>query len=734
MKAPSTTASDFDSIRPRSAWARPGRALLTSLLLLAVAALGGSSSTAQATVLHSFHSYMGGLSEPEEIAVDQTTGDLYVVEHASNCVSRFYGERGGPQALMPHDFPATGTNKVCGFKFREGEIYGEGSARAQVAIDNSGTATEGYFYVNSPGKDRAPEGGRGPGVTLGFDSEGHLVTELREFGPLDEYSSLRWACGVTTDGDGNVYVTEFYGPVQKYTHDVPVGEDDLETQLPRMGANCSIFFDNQGVLRGYRFAGTVDHTTGDIYFTEGPAVVGTKANGTVFEEFADPEITQARGVAFDDSTGMVYVADSLNDRIALFDGTPGYQVGVNLGGTGLGAVSAATGPIKDCGDEGECSGYYTPTTVALKATPQPHSTIQNWNGCDAVSPAGDECTVDVTNADREVDATFSRVQRPIVASTAGTGTGSVSSSNGQGAIQGCGDGGACTGPYDEGSAVELVATPVGHSSFVGWSGACTNETGPCEVVVEGNPTVTAHFTAQHAISVKKAGTGAGSVVSDPNGVDCGGVCVAYFTDGESVTLSAISSGHSTFTGWAGQGCSGTATCQVEIGDSTKTITASFAHDPPAAETGPNAAFVGQHVATVNGSVNPNGAKVTRCVIEYGTDLFYGAESPCAPSAVGNGDAPVPIGVNLTDLQAGQIYHFRLSASSIGGTVYGADQTFRTLDDTCDTKKALCPAEVAPLAETQPRTCKSGFVLRKGRCVKKKGRHKKARIRRRGSRR
>ena len=284
--------------------------------------------------------------------------------------------------------------------------------------------------------------------------------------------------------------------------------------------------------------------------------------------------------------------------------------------------------------------------------------IDGWKGCDEVNAAGDECSVEITNANREVFATFTRLQRTVTAATAGTGTGTISSSDPLGAIQGCGmGGGVCNGPYDEGSAVELIATPTGHSSFTGWSGDCTNDSGPCEVVVEGTPQVTAHFTAEHAVSVKKVGTGAGSVASDPAGLQCGGVCVGYFTDGETITLSAIPAGHSTFTGWSGEGCSGTATCQVQIGDATKTVSANFSHDPPSTETNPGAAYVGQRVARVGGSVDPNGSPVTSCVVEYGTSASYGSTLSCAPSAVGSGDGAVPIGADLSGLSPGTIYHF-----------------------------------------------------------------------------
>lgn len=711
-------------------------AVFAALCLFVLGGLVGSAGSAQAALIHSFDSYTGGgsLSSPEALAVDQSTGDLYVLEHGNGCVSRFFGERGGAEALEPHVFPATATNKVCGFEFRADP------SNAQVAIDNSGTGTQGYFYVNSPMRDG------GYGVTLGFDDEGNQITELI---PKSSDFGLIYVCGVGVDADGNVYAVEHYAGIQRYNHNDPVTDADYDSGIGE-GPACSVAYDSQGrrysswnsngplihngtVLRDNSYALTVDRSSDDAYVSEGPVVTGISSDGIQFDQFGSGQIAEGRGVAIDETNGVAYVADPVNGRIAIFQGSPAYRVGVELGGSGLGAVSADAAPLEDCGDEGQCVGYYAPSTVVLEATPQPHSKVDGWTGCDEVNPAGDECTIEVTSGDREVTTTFTRLKQQVTASTAGSGSGFISSADPLGAIQSCGDGGTCSGPYDEGSAVELTATPTGHSTFTGWSGACSNQIGPCEVVVEGSPTVTAHFTAQHPVSVKKTGTGAGSVVSEPNGLDCGGVCVGFFTDGQTVSLSAISSGNSTFVGWSGEGCSGTGTCVVEAGGATKNVTATFAHDPPSAVTGAGATFIGQRVATVSGTVNPNGANVTSCVIEYGAGAGYGSQSPCAPSAVGGGTAPVPIGVNLAGLLPGTTYHYRLSATSSGGTSLGADQTFRTLDDTCDSNEALCPP-VTPIHRAETKSCRKGFVLKRGSCVKKKHRRKARRHHRGGGQR
>jgi uncharacterized repeat protein (TIGR01451 family) len=97
--------------------------------------------------------------------------------------------------------------------------------------------------------------------------------------------------------------------------------------------------------------------------------------------------------------------------------------------------------------------------------------------------------------------------------------------------------------------------------------------------------------------------------------------------------------------------------------------------PPTVET-LAASPVAQTSATLNASVNPNGAVLSECRFEYGTTLSYGASAPCA-SSPGGGTSPVEVSAALTGLAVNAEYHFRISATNPTGTSKGSDQTFRT---------------------------------------------------------
>ena len=99
--------------------------------------------------------------------------------------------------------------------------------------------------------------------------------------------------------------------------------------------------------------------------------------------------------------------------------------------------------------------------------------------------------------------------------------------------------------------------------------------------------------------------------------------------------------------------------------------------PPSVVTG-SASGVGQSSATVSGSVTPNG-EATTFGFDYGITTLYGAQAPAPRDPnVRSAASAQPVRATLAGLAANTTYHFRIVATSAGGTSYGGDQTFTTL--------------------------------------------------------
>ena len=86
------------------------------------------------------------------------------------------------------------------------------------------------------------------------------------------------------------------------------------------------------------------------------------------------------------------------------------------------------------------------------------------------------------------------------------------------------------------------------------------------------------LTSGETLTVNKAGTGTGGVTSAPAGINCGATCTHQFAESTPVTLTATADAGSTFTGWSGEGCTGTGTCSVTM-DQARTVTATFTLNP-----------------------------------------------------------------------------------------------------------------------------------------------------------
>jgi photosystem II stability/assembly factor-like uncharacterized protein len=112
------------------------------------------------------------------------------------------------------------------------------------------------------------------------------------------------------------------------------------------------------------------------------------------------------------------------------------------------------------------------------------------------------------------------------------------------------------GPADLPPVTRLALVPASHTLYAGTNGGSVVQ---LPLLVR--------------VAVTKAGTGSGTVISAPAGIDCGSTCDAGFDVASTVTLTATPAHGSSFAGWSGA-CTGSGTCTVTA-DAARSVTSTF---------------------------------------------------------------------------------------------------------------------------------------------------------------
>lgn len=338
---------------------------------------------------------------------------------------------------------------------------------------------------------------------------------------------------------------------------------------------------------------------------------------------------------------------------------------------------------------GTCATSLVATTgKRLTATPATGFQFTGWTG--ASCPGTGHCDVTPVGAET-VTATFTPVTQNPVLSVAATGSGSgVITSIPAGIACTVSAGvasGTCSMGFPTGTIVSLgIQAGVG-SAFTGWSGGGCAGTGACQVTLNQGTQVTATILPLVPVTVVTAGNGNGTVTGSPVGINCtrtggvqSGACGTLYPQGATITLTAQAAAGSTFTGWAGEGCSGTGSCIVQA-TQARTVTATFStapavqHQLTVAMSGLGSGSVTSSPAGINcqlssGAVSgacaagfPAGTLVTLSVQLSGNATMGGWAGACAGSgtcqvtmnsaqsvSVSLGLPPAPLGIGFGSAQ------------------------------------------------------------------------------------
>jgi hypothetical protein len=628
-------SSDADG---SSAPSHQGRLALFLASLAAIAALMALSPLiAGARTHHPFLETFGSANQPSftdarGVAIYQATGDVYVMDNGSPPSIKRYNADGSPD-----DFSALSTNAIDG---KEGAdaTPGEGfsfpsPSESQIAVDNSGGATDGNIYVTQ----------NSPNAINIFSSTGAYLGQLTAAGT----TNFTEACGVAVDPSGAVYVGDFASGIYKFVPSAnpPTNADETAhfttTSLPctlaaGAGATAGFLFparyfgsvskidSSTGEVK-YSFSSStttlsVDPATGHVYALKGSEFIDFDASGvgSATEASSDTLASGGRGIAVRGSTGDVYVSRGGAAMLEVFGPLATVPDVSVQAATGITADEATLhGTVNPDGVEiTECKFEYGPTSEAGYSGSVP---------CEQAVPTD--------SSDHAVSAD----------------------------ISGLGAGGA---EYR----FRLVA-----------KNANASEASAPETFRIITPTV----TAQAVTGITATGATLNGTVN-PNGFALTECKFEYGLASETGYAHSVpceqavptdSSDHAVSADISGLSAGGT---QYRFRLVAKNAGASEASDPETFRVGATivatTASVGIEEATLLGAIIPGGDEASY-EFEWGTTSAYG--NTTTPGSLPAGEEPVAVEVQLTGLTPGQTYHYRLLATDGAGTTQGPDQTFTT---------------------------------------------------------
>ena len=685
-----------------------GAAVCVGVLVFGVGVAGAQLN--EMATFGSAGSAGGEFASPQGVAVDQASGDVYVVDAGNWRVEKFTASGSfvlafgaGVDVTTGGDVCTAASGDTCG-PGTSGSGAGEFQAPAFVAVDDSGGASAGDVYVADTGDD----------VVSKFDSSGNLIASWASGGQLNGSASFGSIDGIAVDASGDLLVINGGNVVYEF------GQD---------GSAITNF----ATTRGMDPAGLAVNGSGDLFKVNGDGSVEelTSSGGDVGQVTQ----TSAAGIAIDPSSGDLFVNTATGIAEYAFDSSgnviqPGGSPCAVQPNTGcaatdsFGSLTAGTGVAFDpsvtlAGSGGPGALYAADASaddVAVFVPPAPAAPSVLAGSEAASSVTSDSATIGasvnangldthyyfeyVDDADYDSSAPDPYSAGTQIPAAPGTDIGSaffvqsltanltglaatteyhfrVVATNSMGTTDGPDQTFTTATPLapsvDSESSSNIAATTATLNAQVNPDYADTHYYFEYVDAADYNPAATDPYSAGTQIPAAP-GTDIGSVFGDQT---------------VTANLTNLQPGVTYHYRVVAANTIGTT-------DGTDQTLTTYP-----VVTGPAQDIQGTTV-TLTGVVNPQGADATY-YFEYGPDTNYGTQIPITPADAGSGNSPVAVSIQLTNLDPNTTYHYQLLASVGGGSLAGGDETVTTL--------AVAPtvSVASPAAVTQTEATLSGAI-------------------------
>lgn len=636
-------ASTVGSDRPNRTTGR----VVGVVVIVSIALSGLAASTAHASFAHVYNSALssslGSFSGPQSVAVDQSSGDIYVTDSGNSSVKRF------TSAGAPASFSALGTNEITASGPGNGPSAAGFSVTTGVAVDAAGN-----FYVNDYGNK----------VVNKFDSAGNFLlaispdlapntpgmtvpnTPSASFGPSG--IAVRQNTGHVYVGDATNSAVDEFDPntgafVSQYGNRanpgffngiISVGVDNagnvygidaFNGRAYEFSPSNVCLFDCNQLDPGVSLGVTVSNATNNVYVANiAPSHVSIRngAGGQV-EIFGAGDITLPIGIAVNDTVDTVYVADRDGNAVRVFDRvilpdaiTQGPANVAPRSATLSGHIDPAGG-----GDVNDCHFEYGTDTSYGSSIP-----------CSPAAPFSGPADVTADLAGLELETTYH--YRLVATNANGTQVGE--------------DATFTTLP----AVADLVVNP---PSDVTETGLTLNGS----LDPKGLDT---HFYFEYGTDASY-----GSTTAVPPGADAGSANGPTPISAAISGLQADNLYHYRLVATNSFGVTVSPDQTVRTARSPTVDGFSAINQQPTS-------------ADLTATINPHGADTTY-FFEYGETAAYGKTAPIPPGEIPSGMTPVDVSVHIDGL-ARATTHFRVVAKNVYGTKTTDDKTFDFYPPNC----------------------------------------------------